>query len=814
MKQSAAERWPYWVLAVAGLAGLGGRLSIAEHVTPERYAIDGLFDALARNLAAGNGFTLDGAAPSAHVGPLYPAVLAAWYAVLGHHPEWTPFLHLLFDTAGAWFIFASARRLFDARVGALAASAFFLYPAYWTYDFRLRNESLLTLLVAAWLWSLVAWRQDPRRRRALVAGLLAGVAALCKPVMIPAAAAAAAVPFLTAKAGRDAAAQALLYAAMACMLILPWTYRNQRAFGEWMPVSTGVGVALWAGSDPDSGGSWPMTAEQEARLWKTAGIAPLTYPHMMFEVPVDRVLRDKGLARIKADPVQYGRLALARFVHFWIGNRLYLANSTHGVTDGFRLDAGQRGWVVATYSLAKRLLLVPALLALACWAWWTHRQRWRDLFPLWVIPLGVAVAYSPLMMESGRYALPVLPCLFVLAAAAIARGRPLLATGHATPSLAPPLVVTELAGSAQYGGGERYLELLLARLDRRRFTPLVICPEPGPFSELMRGGGVRTLLVRLAPLINPLAVIRLARVLARERVAVLQTHGARSNAYGLVAGRLAGVPVIIATIHNSLHDYEVGPVRRWCYRVAQRLTIRLADRVVCVSEALRRYIIDDAGVPPSRAVTVYNGVEPDRDASAPRAAAVRAGLHIDTGPMVLAVGRLVEQKGHRYLLKALPDLLREWPKLRCVIVGDGELRNSLLTLAERLGVAEACLFAGVRTDVRALLAAADVVALPSVSEGFPFVLLEGLAMGRPVVATAVAGVDELIEDRRTGRLVPARDARALADAIRGLLRDPAAASVMGREGRRLVQERFTAERMVSGTTSVFESALSERGLGS
>ncbi len=178
--------------------------------------------------------------------------------------------------------------------------------------------------------------------------------------------------------------------------------------------------------------------------------------------------------------------------------------------------------------------------------------------------------------------------------------------------------------------------------------------------------------------------------------------------------------------------------------------------------------------------------------------------------MLVVIARLTEEKGHRYLLEALPSLIATWQKLRCLIVGEGELRDILMELAARLGVAASCVFTGARTDIPDVLAGADVVLLPSVSEGFPFVLLEALAMGRPVVASRVNGVPELIEDRKTGRLVPPRDSQALARAIRELLLDPPQAAAMGEEGRRVVQERFTADGMVAQTVALFESVLGER----
>ena len=377
-----------------------------------------------------------------------------------------------------------------------------------------------------------------------------------------------------------------------------------------------------------------------------------------------------------------------------------------------------------------------------------------------------------------------------------------------------PVVLAELAGSAGYGGGERYLELLFDRLDRARYRALLICPEPGPFVERMKERGVETHLVHLAPLFNPIALWRLTRLLVRERVTILQTHGARANFYGRIAGRLAGVPVIISTVHNSLKDYEVRSLRRWLYAFLLRLTLPLVRRIICVSEANRCDLIEECQAASAKAHTVYNGVDPSAFPSQPDRQKVRQELGIRQGPVLVMIARLTEAKGHCYLLQAFPDLLKTWPQICCVFVGDGELHDALHRMAIDLGVERACRFVGVREDITDILAAADVVVLPSLSEGFPFVLLEALAMGCPVVASRVNGVPELIEDHKTGLLVPARDPQALVAAIREVLNDPIAASKMGAEGRAVVQERFTVGRMVANTTAIFDAAVRDAGVRS
>ncbi len=170
-----------------------------------------------------------------------------------------------------------------------------------------------------------------------------------------------------------------------------------------------------------------MSYETEAQIWESAGITPLPYAHAMYDVSTDRLLRAKGWARITEEPVRYLWLTLTRAFDFWIGNSVYLVNSDLGFVQGLTGDAADRGWLVATYSVAKRLLLIPGLVVLALWSAWSHRSRWRQLLPLYIFPIGLMLGYIPFTVEAGRYALPVLPCLMVLSVAVLAQaGLPMV----------------------------------------------------------------------------------------------------------------------------------------------------------------------------------------------------------------------------------------------------------------------------------------------------------------------------------------------------------------------------------------------------
>ncbi|MDF0672785.1 MAG: glycosyltransferase family 39 protein [Nitrospira sp.] len=406
------------LLLSAMVVGLFARTWVILHAPGHAFAVDQLFDRLAWNLATLHQFTADGVNPAAHVGPLYPLVLAGFYTFVGHRPEWVPMLHVLFDLGTAWCMYRVATALWGSWIGAWTAALVFLYPAYWTYDPRIRSEALLTLLMSVWLWATVVCRQSPSSRRCAFVGLAAGVTILCKPVVLALALLLTGLLWIDRDRLSRKIGYVIVYGATCATLIIPWSLRNYVVFHDIVPVSAGIGAGLWMGSDPISRGSWPMPPEREQAIWESAGITPLPYAHAMYDVQTDQLLREKGLSRIAADPIGYVGLTFTRVWDFWIGNSFYLVNG-EGLTRGLQKDAEERGWTVAAYSLLKRLLVVPGFLVVAICSTWVHRKRWRELLPLYLFPVGLTASYVPFTVEAGRYALPVLPCLMMLSVALV-----------------------------------------------------------------------------------------------------------------------------------------------------------------------------------------------------------------------------------------------------------------------------------------------------------------------------------------------------------------------------------------------------------
>lgn len=410
---------PQRLLLSAIVVGLFARTWVIWHGPGYAFAVDELFDTLAWNLVTLHQFTLDGVNPAAHVGPLYPTVLAVFYSIVGHRPEWVPMLHVLFDLGAVWCIYRVGTTLWGSRVGAWAAALVFIYPAYWTYDPRIRSEALLTLLISAWLWSTIMCGQSPSQRRYALMGFMAGLTTLCKPVVLVLALLLTGLIWVSTDRLLQKIAYVVVYGTTCLALVAPWSVRNYVAFHHIIPVSAGMGAGLWMGSDPVSRGSWPMPPEREQAIWESAGITPLPYAHAMYDVQTDQLLRKKGMSRIVANPMGYVGLTFTRLWDFWIGNSFYLLSEEGGLVQGLWTDAVERGWAVAIYSLLKRLFLMPGFIVVAMCSAWVHRKRWRYLLPLYLFPVGLTAGYVPFTVEAGRYTLPVLPCLIVLSVALV-----------------------------------------------------------------------------------------------------------------------------------------------------------------------------------------------------------------------------------------------------------------------------------------------------------------------------------------------------------------------------------------------------------
>jgi glycosyltransferase involved in cell wall biosynthesis len=358
--------------------------------------------------------------------------------------------------------------------------------------------------------------------------------------------------------------------------------------------------------------------------------------------------------------------------------------------------------------------------------------------------------------------------------------------------------ITEL----NVGGAERSLSRLLAGLDRAGFVPTVAClyGSDSPVADDIRALGIPVHDLGMQHKWRLDAFWRLYRLLRREGPAILHTLLFHANIPGRVIGRLAGVPIVVSG------ERTMGMEGRWRYRLS-RLTQGLADRVVCVSQQVANFVTNEVGVPGDKIIVIPNGVEVDSLASlaSREAARKRLGLPAD-GLWVGTVARLDPVKRLDVFLEALALL----DGVQAAIVGYGPEEGRLKALAEQLGIAGRVLFAGHQIDVRPWLEAMDVFVLSSDWEGMSNALLEAMAVGLPVVATATGGTPDVVIDRITGFLVPLRAPHLLAQAIRRLLADRELRTQMGQAGHRRVAERFSIGQMIERTQALYQSLLEER----
>jgi glycosyltransferase involved in cell wall biosynthesis len=355
--------------------------------------------------------------------------------------------------------------------------------------------------------------------------------------------------------------------------------------------------------------------------------------------------------------------------------------------------------------------------------------------------------------------------------------------------------ITEL----NIGGAEKALAHLLTYLDRDRFEPTVAClyGGDGPVADEIRTLDIPVIDLGMMAKWRWDALWRLYRLLRCQRPTILHTWMFHANIPGRVIGRLARVPIVISS------ERTMGMERRWRYRV-NRATHPLADRVICVSQGVADFVTQQVGIPSHKITVIPNGIELHSFERLPDKRQARTDLGFPSdGLLVGTVARLDPVKRLDVLLEALASL----PNVNAVIVGDGSERAKLMALSDRLELEGCTHFAGQQEHVLPWLAAMDVFVLSSDWEGMSNALLEAMAAGLPVVATAVGGSPEVVIDGVTGLLVPPRDPEALTQAIARLLHDPGLRGQMGEAGRERVLRDYSIERMVERTQALYRSLL-------
>ncbi|NPA90753.1 MAG: glycosyltransferase [Chloroflexi bacterium] len=362
--------------------------------------------------------------------------------------------------------------------------------------------------------------------------------------------------------------------------------------------------------------------------------------------------------------------------------------------------------------------------------------------------------------------------------------------------MSEPIPVLHVVDTLGLGGAERFLVGLVTHLDTTRFRPLVAwVSAPGPFADDLQRAGIPVVGLHARGHRDVRAWQRLVRLMREEQIRIVHTHLFVDGFYGRLAALWSKVPARIVTQQNA-YDDPTRRLPRWQIWT-NRALVPITQQFVAVSSVAAEYLQKVEWVPRSKIRVIPNAIEipppvPEEDVRALRRAwAARDGQ----GPLIGTVARLEPQKGLDVLIRAVALIRQDVPDVRCVIVGQGALREPLERLAETLGVRDRVIFAGTRRDIPAVLAALDVFVLPSRFEGLSLALLEALAAARPVVATAVSGTVDVIQPGENGLLVPTEDPAALAHAVVQLLKQPHVARMLGEQGQKSVRSRYTIDRV-------------------
>ncbi len=386
------------------------------------------------------------------------------------------------------------------------------------------------------------------------------------------------------------------------------------------------------------------------------------------------------------------------------------------------------------------------------------------------------------------------------------------------PSTSRPIRVMRIIARLNIGGPAVHVILLTERLGPPAFESRLVCgligPQEGDMAYLAEQHGVQPVYVaelgrELSPLRDLCTLFKLWRLMRQFKPDVVHTHTAKAGFVGRLAAWLVRVPVRVHTFHGHVFRGYFGPQKTQMFLRLERLAGRITDKLITISPMLKDELVNEFHIAPAGKFTIVPlGLDLAPFAAAPRySGAFRAEFGIpEEAPLVGIVGRLVPIKNHELFLAMAARLHAERSEARFVIVGDGELRADLEARVDTLGLAGVVVFTGWQHDLRAVYSDMDTLVISSINEGTPVSVIEALAAGVPVVATAVGGIPDLLRHGQYGRLVPMDDPAALADAVHAALGDDAPREAL----QQAVLAQYGIERLAGDLAALYRDLLAAK----
>jgi len=360
-----------------------------------------------------------------------------------------------------------------------------------------------------------------------------------------------------------------------------------------------------------------------------------------------------------------------------------------------------------------------------------------------------------------------------------------------------------------WGGVGNQLLLLLKNYARDEFLPIVCSlRDKGVVGEEIEDLGIEVIcLNRDFKRGFYWTVVKELRTLMKQRnIQIVRTHEYRANLHGRLAALLAKVPCIVGSVHNVYNARD----KKLNRRILNRYLGIFTDKVVAVSEEVKKEIVRYDSVPENKVAVIYNGVDRKRFVDID-AQSIRSEFHIPKStPIIGTVGRFFPQKGQKYLLEAVAKVRNKFPHIAVFVIGDGSLKEELQDHTKKLNIEQNIIFTGVRRDIPALLSAMDIFIFPSLWEGFGNALVEAMAAGKPIIATDIPSVREILDSGKSGIVVPPANSEAIARSLDLLLSDRALAENLGNAARERALSSFTIDSTVRGYSSLYRSILEQK----
>lgn len=352
------------------------------------------------------------------------------------------------------------------------------------------------------------------------------------------------------------------------------------------------------------------------------------------------------------------------------------------------------------------------------------------------------------------------------------------------------------------GGAGRYLFNLIAGWPSEDCDFVVACPGGGELERELKDKRIKYYTLSGGESsIKFKHVVELFQIIKREHIDIVHTHASLS---GRIAGRLAGCRVILT--RHGISTGNKGFIKRLLsYAIARMFT----DKIIAISRAVKIDLIE-TGVPADMIKIIHNGIDLSKIHGTGHSLREELGVSNDI-PLIGIVARIVWEKGYEYAIKAMPPVLKQYPSALLVVVGDGPLKLKMQELAKKLSIDKNIVFLGYRRDVEKLVSDFDVFVLPSVSEGLGLSLLEAMALGKPVIATEVGGIPEVIKNESNGLLVNPRDEGALALGILRILSSKDFSRSLAESAKKTVYEKFSAQSMAFHTAELYKDILHMNG---